>query len=82
MSHTDIIKTIVEFAAIVLAIVGMIYEKKLSLLRMLLSRRSRLIAAAAVSAGRESLPPRGSSAAFRAEPPRICPMTSSPRLPL
>mgnify|MGYP001543007384 FL=1 len=28
MSHTDIIKTIVEFAAIVLAIVGMIYEKK------------------------------------------------------
>lgn len=68
MSHTDIIKTIVEFAAIVLAIVGMIYEKKLSLLRMLLSRRSRLIAAAAVSAGRESLPPRGSSAAFRAEP--------------
>lgn len=82
MSHTDIIKTIVEFAAIVLAIVGMIYEKKLSLLRMLLSRRSRLIAAAAASAGRESLPPRGSSAAFRAEPPRICPMTISPRLPL
>ena len=28
MAHTDIIRTIVEFAAIVLAIVGLIYEKK------------------------------------------------------
>ena len=82
MSHTDIIKTIVEFAAIVLAIVGMIYEKKVIAFEDALVKAFKLIAAAAVSAGRESLPPRGSSAAFRAEPPRICPMTISPRLPL